>query len=223
LPKLVDKIKKRREIALAALDVFAEDGFEGASVSKIADLANIGKGTVYEYFETKEEIFLTALEAWSDLLSCDMQRAIEAISEPTEKLRVLMRNSMTPIMKDPRIMGLIVSMMPLIQKNKEFLIKSELYQQTHGSTEKMIVRILQQGVKAGAFRPETAKYADRHAVNLVAFLHGLWAHGYIEQRAFDIFEQMDFFMDMFFKSIQNPSNVETAKITERKRRISHDN
>ncbi len=48
---------KRRQILLAALDVFNKDGFYKAKVSDIAKTANVGKGTIYEYFDSKDNLF----------------------------------------------------------------------------------------------------------------------------------------------------------------------
>jgi AcrR family transcriptional regulator len=49
--------KKQSDILQAAIRVFSEHGFEGAKMEYIAKEAGIGKGTVYEYFESKERLF----------------------------------------------------------------------------------------------------------------------------------------------------------------------
>lgn len=50
--------KKHSAILETALKVFAKEGFRNADVQVIADLAGVGKGTVYRYFGNKEELFL---------------------------------------------------------------------------------------------------------------------------------------------------------------------
>ncbi len=50
---------RREQILDAALDVFGKKGFAGANVSDIAETAGVGKGTLYLYFRSKEEIFST--------------------------------------------------------------------------------------------------------------------------------------------------------------------
>ena len=47
---------KREEIVRAALELIAEHGFHGAPMSMIADRANVGTGTIYRYFENKDEL-----------------------------------------------------------------------------------------------------------------------------------------------------------------------
>lgn len=53
---------RREQILDAAIDVFGKKGFAGANVADIAIAACIGKGTVYLYFKSKEEIFSAILE-----------------------------------------------------------------------------------------------------------------------------------------------------------------
>ncbi|HUS24473.1 MAG TPA: TetR/AcrR family transcriptional regulator [Candidatus Binatia bacterium] len=49
----------RRKLLNAAEKEFAEKGFHGASVSHITQRADVGQGTFYLYFRSKEEIFTT--------------------------------------------------------------------------------------------------------------------------------------------------------------------
>ena len=48
---------KRENILDAATDVFSRYGFHGAKMEDIAKEANIGKGTIYGYFDSKESLF----------------------------------------------------------------------------------------------------------------------------------------------------------------------
>ncbi|MFT4940557.1 MAG: TetR/AcrR family acrAB operon transcriptional repressor [Paraglaciecola sp.] len=52
----VDKDKKRRDIAGACTELLLEKGIKNLTITEIAKTAGIGKGTVYDYFSSKEEI-----------------------------------------------------------------------------------------------------------------------------------------------------------------------
>ncbi|NPV52955.1 MAG: TetR/AcrR family transcriptional regulator [Firmicutes bacterium] len=54
---------KRERILDAAQRVFSEKGFHNATVEEIAELASIGKGTVYLYFKSKVEILVSLIES----------------------------------------------------------------------------------------------------------------------------------------------------------------
>ena len=53
---------RRREILAAAVKVFGKKGFAATCVGDVADAAKIAKGTVYLYFDSKEEIYATAVQ-----------------------------------------------------------------------------------------------------------------------------------------------------------------
>lgn len=56
-PKIVDKDVKREEILEAALSAFAKTGFSNTRIEDISEEAGIAKGTVYQYFKNKDELF----------------------------------------------------------------------------------------------------------------------------------------------------------------------
>ncbi|MDR1384036.1 MAG: TetR/AcrR family transcriptional regulator [Planctomycetaceae bacterium] len=66
------KIEKRNAIFKAAIDVFAEFGYQSADVQEIANRAGVGKGTVYRYFINKEQLFwatsLYVIQCWCEPL-----------------------------------------------------------------------------------------------------------------------------------------------------------
>ena len=64
MPKIVDEQTReatRRHIIQIAAREFARLGFDQANINTIAELAGIGKGTIYLYFENKRKLFLAML------------------------------------------------------------------------------------------------------------------------------------------------------------------
>ncbi|MCS7154713.1 MAG: TetR/AcrR family transcriptional regulator [Bacteroidota bacterium] len=57
-----EKQQRRNELLQAARQVFAERGYEGATLEEIAQRAQLGKGTVYNYFPSKQELFFSILD-----------------------------------------------------------------------------------------------------------------------------------------------------------------
>jgi AcrR family transcriptional regulator len=59
-----EEAKRERQAAIvdAALDLLMEHPYHDISISQIARAAGLAKGTVYLYFETKEELFLSVFE-----------------------------------------------------------------------------------------------------------------------------------------------------------------
>lgn len=59
---IVDKEQKKKDIALGTKALILNDGINNITISQIAKAANIGKGTVYEYFKNKDEIVFELVE-----------------------------------------------------------------------------------------------------------------------------------------------------------------
>ena len=53
---IVNKEEKRSNIACSCMDILLHHGIKNLTISQIAKTAGVGKGTIYEYFENKEDI-----------------------------------------------------------------------------------------------------------------------------------------------------------------------
>ena len=62
MPRIVDRNEKKADLVHAALSVFAERGYHHATMQQVADRAGVSKGAVYEYFDSKEALFVSSAE-----------------------------------------------------------------------------------------------------------------------------------------------------------------
>ena len=81
--------ERRRQIIEAALAVFAEKGFNAAKVSDVAARAGVSQGTIYLYFEGKEQLLVQALGAFFDDFGQGTISALEEWPTSAGKLRAL--------------------------------------------------------------------------------------------------------------------------------------
>ena len=51
----------KQKILTAAREIFISQGYETSTIGQIAEKAGVGLGTAYNYFKSKEEIFLLAM------------------------------------------------------------------------------------------------------------------------------------------------------------------
>jgi AcrR family transcriptional regulator len=86
MPKIVRKNQKKRALALAAIDLFAEQGFAKTSVESIAKSADVGKGTVYLYFDSKEEIIIEIWDYVCEVLDEHREEKYKKAKNVTDKL-----------------------------------------------------------------------------------------------------------------------------------------
>jgi AcrR family transcriptional regulator len=94
-PSRLDRRKARTRQALidAAVRLIAEGRGERASIQEITETADIGFGSFYNHFDSKEQLFQTAaeevLERWGQMID----RACAGISDPAELFAVSLRIS----------------------------------------------------------------------------------------------------------------------------------
>lgn len=75
----MSRIKNKRSAILgAAASVFNQKGFYQANISEIAEEAGIGKGTVYEYFNSKDELFIQVIEFNIDRYVKRIEHAVQS-------------------------------------------------------------------------------------------------------------------------------------------------
>lgn len=86
MPANVDKAVKRADILHHAADAFSRSGFHNTKMQDIATLADIGKGTIYEYFRTKEELFLAIYDAWMESYESSIQERVDKATDAIGKV-----------------------------------------------------------------------------------------------------------------------------------------
>lgn len=152
-PKIIDKKEKKRHILKAAIRVFAKSGLAQAKIRQIAEAAGIGKGTIYEYFSSKEELFWMAFEVFAEETGQIIQRKIASVKDPAEKIRVyitswaeMMNNEMQEF---SNLMFEIWAESMRRDQKKGRTILAEMYAQYR----LQIKSILDEGVSKNIFKP----------------------------------------------------------------------
>lgn len=82
---------KRLRLVKAACAVFAEKGYASTRVAEIAERAGVGKGTVYEYFSSKEELLFAVFETINADISSRMNDALASRETTEEQLHNVLR------------------------------------------------------------------------------------------------------------------------------------
>ena len=88
MAKPINKETKRKEIALACKNILLKKGIKNITVSELAKAAGIGKGTVYEYFNNKEDIVFEIVNSFIDEYNKDLLKRIEKAKNTLEKFLI---------------------------------------------------------------------------------------------------------------------------------------
>lgn len=146
--------KEARRVAIidAALDAFTQQGFTATKLDDVAERAGIGKGTIYLYFDSKENLFeevvrqtlfpmRDAAEAYvanftgsaSDLLASHLRNFYAAMNNP----------------RIPPLMAMISS-----EALRFPAIAAFFYEEIISKSYQMLRSIIQRGIETGEFRPD---------------------------------------------------------------------
>lgn len=86
-----DSRSKRQQILAAAYEVFSRKGYHRATVDEIIALADTGKGTVYNYFTNKEQLFYTLVRERNQPFEVSLAQLAESEQPPLKKIEVTVR------------------------------------------------------------------------------------------------------------------------------------
>jgi AcrR family transcriptional regulator len=87
----------RQRIFLAALDLFAKKGFAETTVEDITNAADVGKGTFFNYFPSKDHILL----AFGEMQLARLRQAVEEARQTHEPLRSFIRSLVDRMTAEP--------------------------------------------------------------------------------------------------------------------------
>ena len=203
-PKIVDKKLKKQQIAKVALEVIADRGLEGASISRIARAAGIGKGTVYEYFDSKEQLFLFAVKLWSEELMSGLSEPGAAgedssgHSSASEALRRFGVESIQRLTQDERVLKISRMLLQLWINDAGALKEHNPLTAVYHVAGLNIKMIIAAGVEGGEFGAGSLERAEAIAFNMLAFLDGIAGQCLMNQAPFDLNEQVDLYFDALF-------------------------
>jgi len=143
---------KRREILAAAAAVFADKGFHAALMDEVAARAGIGKGTIYRYFTSKEELFFSILDSGMMELQAALAAAGGARMAPDQKLRTMV-SAMADFMARNR------PLMKLLHEigHEEVKKRHGRIRQHNKAVVALVAKDIAEGIKAGIFRRGDAR------------------------------------------------------------------
>jgi len=192
--RVVDKEQKRRDIARAAMEVFAERGFDATSMSLVAGSAGVGKGTIYEYFDSKDEMIAAAILIWLEDIIEGARSLSQRIEDPELRLRTFVSESMAEFTRDQSAIQTSISVFQVVLSNLDNSKWSDPIQSAFKDTWKIIVQIIMDGHEKGVFNISDQGEAEKIAINLLAFLDGICLHYYASGGRFDLMTQVDHYM-----------------------------
>lgn len=86
---IVDKVQKRRDIALSCNDLLLEKGIKKLTIAEVAKTAGVSKGSIYDYFENKEDIVFEIIRSHISAYKEEINEKINPNDTTREKVFLL--------------------------------------------------------------------------------------------------------------------------------------
>ena len=150
----------KERIFRVAMELFESKGFDNTTVAEITEAADIGKGTFFTYFPTKEAIFRQLGASTIE----DMTLAAQTGLETKQPLAETLRNVLTISIKWHEENKFITRQMT--KSNLSFSLDSE--SSNKGRLLELLAQLIQEGQKNGEFN------ADLNAQNAATVLAGTY-------------------------------------------------
>lgn len=103
-----ERLARRRDIVDAARRIFAEKGFTEATLDDVAVRAEFGKGTLYNYFSNKLELFKTVLEESFEEVLTAARQTMESSDPLEERMAGFVRAVLTYFFHNPETIVLMM-------------------------------------------------------------------------------------------------------------------
>jgi len=202
------KTARTREIAQAALAVFSNTGYAQAGIEQIAQTAGIGKSTVYEYYKTKEDLFLAAIMEGAEGWIADLQEIGRKTSDPAQRLGLIAELYLESCEKNQQGTRLFLEIITqTCLQGGIFYERPHLIRELHQRIVRIMVDYLLDGVSRGQLKPDIARNAEKICINLMAFLDGILMHGLIEKGYINVREQIALFLEQMIPLLINGQNA----------------
>lgn len=107
-PRVVDKDERRREILSAATRVFSRRGYAATRIEDVALEAGVAKGTVYIYFESRDEILRAAFEAFEEELLAGVRAVLKRDDPALQRLQAVIRTVLSSMEAEPELARVVL-------------------------------------------------------------------------------------------------------------------
>ena len=139
--------RRRHEIFAKTVNLFIEKGFRETSMREIAEAAEMGKSSIYDYFKTKDEILLWAMEDEILDLTTAVQEIVNQPLPAIERLQGAMQRHLEYLVSSKEFyLKLSFEVQRLaIESQRRIQVRRHAYQD-------MIRKLIDEGIQEGAFR-----------------------------------------------------------------------
>lgn len=135
------KRETRARLLDAALSLMSEKGMDGVAINEITETADVGFGSFYNHFESKDAIYSALMEEMFEHFADSLDRVVHDVADPAEVISISVRHTLLRALDEP-LWG-------------RFMLREGLspHTLTRGLGRRLL-RDIQRGIDAGRFKTD---------------------------------------------------------------------
>jgi TetR/AcrR family transcriptional regulator, fatty acid metabolism regulator protein len=193
------RTKSRKDrIMDVALRIFAEKGFQNATISEISKEAGCSEATIYEYFGTKEDLLFAIPEKISRESIQETDRALTYIKGAEGRMRALLLAYVRLYQSNPHYSALVLLQLMNNKRFRQTPAHTAIRQSAH-----RLLDCVKEGIADGTFKKDADPYLIRSM--LLGTIEHLFIHWHMEgmpKREKSIMEMLDPFIEIVLDGIR---------------------
>ena len=160
--------KRSAQILEAAARVFAQKGYHAATTKEIAAQAGVSEGTIYNYFQSKEDLLVSIPRLISDTtllpaLSKILTTPTTSGEEEEKLMTIVLENAFQTLQRNVDLLKVLFSTLPTMDEEtlEEYLRRMPLY------LAQFLEEFLQTRIAQGVYRPMDTAVVARAFMGMV--------------------------------------------------------
>ena len=143
---------RKEEIINVAANLFSQKSYHDVTMDQIAEQVGVAKGTIYLYFDSKENLYLEILEDTYEEIESILEKEIAKDDSAPKKLKKMLRLIFTFYLQH-------IDVLRILSRDETHLIREHFEFTEHWRLRriKLYQKILEKGIKEGSFRPANTK------------------------------------------------------------------
>jgi TetR/AcrR family fatty acid metabolism transcriptional regulator len=191
----------RRLIIQSAIEVFSKNGFQQASISEIAQRANVAEGTIYQYFRNKEDLFFSIPGEKTNEFCKELDLHIQGIVGPFNKVRKFIWYYLYHLKMNPDYARTLL----LEMRVNRSLVEKKIYSSFKQFTGK-ILEILQEGQEEGVVRKDVNLYVLRHLI--LGILEHVVTRWVLKGEKYDLMDYYEDVSKLVVSALSYPNEIQ---------------
>jgi AcrR family transcriptional regulator len=197
------KESRPAELLEAALDLFAEKGYAATRLDDVAQRAGVSKGTLYLYFDSKENLFKAVVRQGLVPALVEAEKLVDEFDGSAADLFRQIVLGWWQLIGDSRLSAIPKIMISEARNFPE--IADFYYEEVIERGTRLFVRALDRGVATGEFRSVDVRYATRVLSSPLVML-AVWKHslGCREREQADPQVFLETYLDIALRGLATP-------------------